>query len=79
MVDVAASGGYYLAMACDAIVAEDMTITGSIGVVSAKFNLQKLFEKIGVYVRECVEIYYLWVCVCIVFFGAHCILYSITT
>ena len=38
MVDVAASGGYYMTMACDYIVAEDMTITGSIGVVYSKFN-----------------------------------------
>lgn len=46
-VDVAASGGYYLSMACDCIVAEDTTITGSIGVVTSKFNIQKLNEKIG--------------------------------
>ena len=30
MVDVAASGGYYLAMGCDHIVAEELSITGSI-------------------------------------------------
>ena len=30
MVDVAASGGYYLSMACDQIIAEELTITGSI-------------------------------------------------
>ena len=47
MVDVAASGGYYMAMACNKIVAESMTVTGSIGVVTSKFNLEKLFEKIG--------------------------------
>ena len=47
MVDVAASGGYYLSMACDAIYAEHATITGSIGVVSAKFNLGELYKKIG--------------------------------
>mmetsp|Transcript_13294 Transcript_13294/g.13357 ORF Transcript_13294/g.13357 Transcript_13294/m.13357 type:complete len:859 (+) Transcript_13294:48-2624(+) len=47
MVDVAASGGYYMAMACDHIVAEDMTVTGSIGVVYSKFNAKELFEKIG--------------------------------
>jgi len=47
MVDVAASGGYYMAMACDYIVAEDMTITGSIGVVYSKFNAKELFRKIG--------------------------------
>ena len=43
----AASGGYYIAMACDAIVAEELTLTGSIGVVLAKFNLQGLLRKIG--------------------------------
>jgi len=42
-----ASGGYYLAMGCDAIVAEELTLTGSIGVVLAKFNLQGLLRKIG--------------------------------
>ncbi|RYG69002.1 S49 family peptidase [archaeon] len=47
MVDVAASGGYYFAMACDQIVAEQMTVTGSIGVVAAKFNAQELARRIG--------------------------------
>ena len=36
-----------MAMACDYIVAEDMTITGSIGVVYSKFNAKELFSKIG--------------------------------
>ncbi|GAU23271.1 hypothetical protein TSUD_281660, partial [Trifolium subterraneum] len=47
MSDVAASGGYYMAMGTDAIVAESLTLTGSIGVVAAKFNLGKLYEKTG--------------------------------
>lgn len=47
MADVAASGGYYMAMGTDAIVAESLTLTGSIGVVTGKFNLAKLYEKIG--------------------------------
>ncbi|XP_058768439.1 serine protease SPPA, chloroplastic-like [Vicia villosa] len=47
MADVAASGGYYMAMGTDAIVAESLTLTGSIGVVTGKFNLEKLYEKIG--------------------------------
>ncbi|KAK7304214.1 hypothetical protein RJT34_15337 [Clitoria ternatea] len=47
MSDVAASGGYYMAMGADAIVAESLTLTGSIGVVTGKFNLGKLYEKIG--------------------------------
>ncbi len=48
MVDVAASGGYYFAMACDQIVAEQLSVTGSIGVVSGKFNIKELNEKLGV-------------------------------
>ncbi|GMI72204.1 signal peptide peptidase [Hibiscus trionum] len=47
MSDVAASGGYYMAMAAQTIVAENLTLTGSIGVVTGKFNLGKLYEKIG--------------------------------
>jgi protease-4 len=48
MGDVAASGGYYLAAAADAIHAEVGTITGSIGVVGGKLNLAGLYEKLGV-------------------------------
>ncbi|WOL19897.1 hypothetical protein Cni_G28699 [Canna indica] len=47
MSDVAASGGYYMAMAAEAIVAEKLTLTGSIGVVTGRFNLNKLYERIG--------------------------------
>ncbi|XP_076922869.1 serine protease SPPA, chloroplastic-like [Bidens hawaiensis] len=47
MVDVAASGGYYMAMAAGTIVSENLTLTGSIGVVTAKLNFGKLYEKIG--------------------------------
>ncbi|CAK8563285.1 unnamed protein product [Lathyrus sativus] len=47
MSDVAASGGYYMAMGAGTIVAESLTLTGSIGVVSGRFNLGKLYEKIG--------------------------------
>ncbi|PHT47736.1 Serine protease SPPA, chloroplastic [Capsicum baccatum] len=47
MADVAASGGYYMAMAAQAIVAENLTLTGSIGVVTGKFNLGNLYEKNG--------------------------------
>lgn len=47
MADVAASGGYYMAMAAGTIVAENLTLTGSIGVVTGKFSLGKLYEKIG--------------------------------
>jgi len=49
MSDVAASGGYYMAMACDTIVALPNTITGSIGIFAVMFNLQPFFkEKLGV-------------------------------
>ena len=41
------AGGYYMAMAAQTIVAEPLTITGSIGVVTAKFNLSHLYERIG--------------------------------
>ena len=37
-------------MACDQIVSEDLTITGSIGVVTAKLNLKDLNERLGKYV-----------------------------
>lgn len=47
MSDVAASGGYYMAMAAQTIVAEKLTLTGSIGVVTGKFSLKNLYEKIG--------------------------------
>ncbi|KAJ8430954.1 hypothetical protein Cgig2_003538 [Carnegiea gigantea] len=48
LADVAASGGYYISMAARTIVAENLTLTGSIGVVKGKFSLGKLYEKIGV-------------------------------
>ncbi|XP_078159412.1 signal peptide peptidase [Carex rostrata] len=47
MSDLAASGGYYMAMAAPVIVAEKLTLTGSIGVVTGRFSLQKLYERIG--------------------------------
>ncbi|HND54998.1 MAG TPA: signal peptide peptidase SppA, partial [Pirellulaceae bacterium] len=48
MGDVAASGGYYIAMGCDKIYAEPGTLTGSIGVVGGKLSIQGLTEKLGV-------------------------------
>lgn len=49
MSDVAASGGYYMAMGCDKIVAHPNTITGSIGVFSVLFNFQNTFRnKLGI-------------------------------
>ncbi len=48
MGDVAGSGGYYVAMAADAIVAEPATITGSIGVVYTKFSMPGLLRHLGI-------------------------------
>lgn len=48
MSDVAASGGYYMAMTGDPIVAYPGTITGSIGVIYGKANLRGLYGKIGI-------------------------------
>jgi protease-4 len=48
MMGVAASGGYYIASACDMIVAHPSTITGSIGVISIFPNVSGLFSKFGV-------------------------------
>lgn len=45
--DVAASGGYYLAAACDKIVAHPGTLTGSIGVIFSVANMEGLFAKVG--------------------------------
>jgi protease-4 len=45
---VAASGGYYMASAADAIVAHPTSITGSIGVISLHVSLAGLLDKIGV-------------------------------
>ncbi|MDF1563276.1 MAG: signal peptide peptidase SppA [Deltaproteobacteria bacterium] len=47
MSDVAGSGGYWVSMGADAIVAQPATITGSIGVVFGKFNLRGFYEWIG--------------------------------
>lgn len=51
MMGVAASGGYYAASACDAIVAHPSTITGSIGVISIFPNISGLMTKVGVDVK----------------------------
>jgi protease-4 len=47
MSDVAASGGYYISMPADAIVAEPSTLTGSIGVVLTKFVIDGTLKKLG--------------------------------
>lgn len=48
MGDEAASGGYYVASTGDPIIAYPNTLTGSIGVIFAKFTLHGLFDKVGV-------------------------------
>lgn len=51
MMGLATSGGYYVASACDHVIAHPSTITGSIGVISIFPNLQELFTKIGIKVN----------------------------
>jgi protease-4 len=48
MGNVAASGGYYVAMAADTIVAQPGTITGSIGVVVGKPIVSELLDRLGI-------------------------------
>jgi protease IV len=45
---LAASGGYYIAVPCQWIVANELTITGSIGVIMHSFNYRGLLDKVGV-------------------------------
>ncbi len=47
MSDLAASGGYYIAMAADYVFAQPATLTGSIGVIGGKFVLKDLYEWAG--------------------------------
>jgi protease-4 len=48
IMDVGASGGYYVALAADTIVAHPTTVTGSIGVVMLTLNAEGLLQKVGV-------------------------------
>lgn len=48
LMDVAASGGYYVALAADQIVAHPTTVTGSIGTLMVSVNTEGLLQKIGV-------------------------------
>ena len=48
MSDLAASGGYYVAMTGDPIIAYPNTYTGSIGIIYGKLNLRGLYDKLGV-------------------------------
>jgi protease-4 len=47
MADVAASGGYWIAMSAKRIIAEPTTVTGSIGVVFGKMNVSGLYTLLG--------------------------------
>src|SRR5208282_3007174 len=48
MGSLAASGGYYISAPCRWIVANDLTITGSIGVILETLNFRRLMDKVGV-------------------------------
>ena len=48
LMDVAASGGYYIALAADRIIAHPTTVTGSIGTIMVTANVEGLLGKIGV-------------------------------
>src|SRR2546422_8505714 len=47
MMDVAASGGYYVALGADTIIAHPTTVTGSIGVIMVTMNAEGLMQKLG--------------------------------
>ncbi|MGM0467108.1 MAG: signal peptide peptidase SppA [Acidobacteriota bacterium] len=51
MMGVAASGGYYVASACDFIMAHPSTITGSIGVISIFPDIHELMDQLGIQVN----------------------------
>jgi protease-4 len=48
IMELCASGGYYVASASDRIIASPTAVTGSIGVIVMKFNIEELLSKIGV-------------------------------
>jgi protease-4 len=48
MGDVAASGAYWVATSCDHIMADPLTLTGSVGVTASYLEFSKLFEKYGI-------------------------------
>jgi len=54
MSDLAASGGYYIAMPADSVLAQPGTITGSIGVFGGKFNVLGLYQKLGINIETLV-------------------------
>ena len=52
MSDLAASGGYYIAMPAEAIVAEPSTLTGSIGIFGGKLVMGGAYEKLGAHIES---------------------------
>ncbi len=48
MVNVAASGGYHISYRASRILADPMTITGSIGSITGRFNMTGMYEKLGI-------------------------------
>lgn len=48
VMELAASGGYYVALSADTIIAHPTSVTGSIGVIALKLNAKGLMEKIGI-------------------------------
>src|SRR5688572_21995085 len=50
--DIAASGGYYLALGCDEIVTQPTTITASIGVIIPTINVSDGLKRIGIVARS---------------------------
>jgi protease-4 len=52
MSDLAASGGYYIAMAAQSIVAQPSTLTGSIGIFGGKFVTGGVYEKLGAHIES---------------------------
>ena len=50
MSDLAASGGYYIAMPAQVIVAQPSTLTGSIGIFGGKIVTGGVYEKLGAHI-----------------------------
>jgi protease-4 len=48
MIDIAASGGYMISYRATKMIADNMTIAGSIGSISGKFNTNGMYDKVGI-------------------------------
>lgn len=48
MLDIAASGGYLICYPCQTLVANQLSVVGSIGSISGKFNMRGLYDKLGI-------------------------------